>query len=80
MLLLFQWGRGSLDVPSVCMMEATDGLGTIFDGKKNVVPIWDATSSQYVRRSIGWDAIREAPQFPQENTTKLTKRPHTAKT
>jgi hypothetical protein len=45
-----QAGRGSMDVPSVCKMEAADGLGVLEDAHGR-------------RSKLAWEPINETPRF-----------------
>ena len=57
-----QAGRGSMDVPSVCKMEAADGLGVLEDAHGK-------------RWKLGWEPINETPRFGNAGDKK---RPQTA--
>ena len=58
-----QAGRGSMDVPSVCKMEASDGMGVVVDRSGKL-------------SQLGWEQIMETPRFGNADGKK--NRPQTA--
>jgi hypothetical protein len=60
--LMEKAGRGAMDVPSVCKMEATDGQGVLVDAKGQTKPMcWD-TNAETPRFGSAGKKERQRPQ------------------